>query len=125
MFSSRTPVPSTRPDDSVIDRPVLPAPRPSRPVPALRLLLLAAALTITPMAADALPNVKLPRSPDTGNAAPAEAKRPVITPRQAASLARQHNGGGRVLAVKLRGEVYKVKLLRDGEVKIVTVPARR
>ena len=57
----------------------------------------------------------------TGNAAPAEAKRPVITPRQAASLARQRNGGGRVLAVKLRGEVYKVKLLRDGEVKIVRI----
>lgn len=89
----------------------------------MRFLLLAAALSLAPMTANALPNVKVPRAPDTSSSAPTS--RAVITPRQAARIARRQNGGGRVLGVKLRGDIYKVKLLRDGEVKIVHVPARR
>jgi uncharacterized membrane protein YkoI len=49
----------------------------------------------------------------------------IISPRQAASIARERYGG-RVLSVHLPepGNVYHVKLLKDGEIRVVTVPAR-
>jgi hypothetical protein len=51
---------------------------------------------------------------------------PVIAPRmspdQAAGIARAQNDGGRVLQVQPTGEGYRVKLLKDGEVRVVEVP---
>lgn len=45
-----------------------------------------------------------------------------ITPNQAAQKAQQMNGGGKVLAVDAVAGGYRVKLLKDGEVKIIFVP---
>ena len=75
--------------------------------------------------ADALPTVNLPGTSDVVNPSNALSNRRTISPKDAANIARQENGGGRVLAVKLIGEVYRVKLIRDGEVRTVRVPARR
>lgn len=44
-----------------------------------------------------------------------------LSPDEAARRAQQQNGGGRVLAVEPAGNGYRVKLLRDGEVRIVYV----
>lgn len=47
---------------------------------------------------------------------------PEITPNQAAHRAQQMNGGGKILAVDAVPGGYRVKLLKDGEVRIVFVP---
>ena len=44
-----------------------------------------------------------------------------MSPGEAAQRAQQINGGGRVLSVERAGEGYRVKLLRDGEVRVVFV----
>jgi len=44
-----------------------------------------------------------------------------MSPNEAAKRAQRENGGGRVLSVEQSGDGYRVKLLRDGEVRIVHV----
>jgi len=44
-----------------------------------------------------------------------------MTPNEAARRAQAENGGGRVLSVEPSGSGYRVKLLRDGEVRVVYV----
>ena len=44
-----------------------------------------------------------------------------LSPGEAAQRAQQINGGGRVLSVEPAGDGYRVKLLRDGEVRVVFV----
>lgn len=44
-----------------------------------------------------------------------------LSPNEAARRAQRENGGGRVLSVESSGDGYRVKLLRDGEVRIVHV----
>lgn len=44
-----------------------------------------------------------------------------ISPEEAARRAQQQNGGGRVLSVEQAGGGYRVKLLRDGEVRVVYI----
>ena len=43
------------------------------------------------------------------------------SPQEAARRAQEMNGGGRVLAVEPAGNGYRVKLLKDGEVRVVYV----
>lgn len=61
-------------------------------------------------------------APDRGNrdARQSEPRRS-MTPGEAAQRAQQVNGGGRVLSVEPAGDGYRVKLLRDGEVRVVVV----
>ncbi|MCX7071366.1 MAG: hypothetical protein NTW01_10285 [Gammaproteobacteria bacterium] len=44
-----------------------------------------------------------------------------LSPNEAAKRAQRENGGGRVLSVEPSGDGYRVKLLRDGEVRVVHV----
>ncbi|WP_293373550.1 hypothetical protein [Nevskia sp.] len=44
-----------------------------------------------------------------------------MSPNEAAKRAQRENGGGRVLSVEPSGDGYRVKLLRDGEVRVVHV----
>lgn len=44
-----------------------------------------------------------------------------MSPNEAARRAQAENGGGRVLSVEPSGSGYRVKLLRDGEVRVVYV----
>ena len=44
-----------------------------------------------------------------------------LSPNEAAKRAQRENGGGRVLSVEPTGSGYRVKLLRDGEVRVVYV----
>lgn len=44
-----------------------------------------------------------------------------MSPNEAAKRAQRENGGGRVLSVEQSGNGYRVKLLRDGEVRVVHV----
>lgn len=44
-----------------------------------------------------------------------------LSPSDAARRAQQQNGGGRVLGVEPAGNGYRVKLLKDGEVRVVYV----
>lgn len=44
-----------------------------------------------------------------------------LSANEAARRAQAQNGGGRVLSVEPSGDGYRVKLLRDGEVRIVHV----
>jgi hypothetical protein len=46
---------------------------------------------------------------------------PNISPNEAAQRAQQINGGGRVLSVEKAGNGYRVKLLREGEVRVIVV----
>eukprot|EP00611_Tribonema_gayanum_P022519 TRINITY_DN4528_c0_g1_i2.p1 TRINITY_DN4528_c0_g1~~TRINITY_DN4528_c0_g1_i2.p1 ORF type:complete len:100 (+),score=25.46 TRINITY_DN4528_c0_g1_i2:333-632(+) len=50
-----------------------------------------------------------------------ERPRDGMSPNEAAKRAQRENGGGRVLSVEPSGDGYRVKLLRDGEVRIVHV----
>lgn len=50
-----------------------------------------------------------------------EPSRGGLSPNEAAKRAQRENGGGRVLAVEPSGNGYRVKLLRDGEVRVVYV----
>lgn len=45
-----------------------------------------------------------------------------ISPGRAARLAQERNGGGRVLDVVPADDGYRVKLLKDGEVRTVHIP---
>ena len=45
-----------------------------------------------------------------------------LSSNEAARIAQKQEGGGRVLAVDLTDEGYRVKLLQKGEVHIVIVP---
>jgi len=45
-----------------------------------------------------------------------------LSPHQAARIAQEQNGGGRVLAVDRNDSGYRVKLLKNGDVRIVYVP---
>lgn len=45
-----------------------------------------------------------------------------VSPSDAARIAQQQNGGGRVLSVERGGQGYRVKLLKNGDVRIVYVP---
>jgi hypothetical protein len=45
-----------------------------------------------------------------------------LSPSEAARIAQQQNGGGRVLAVEHSDRGYRVKLLKNGDVRIVFVP---
>lgn len=47
-----------------------------------------------------------------------------LTPAQAAREAQSRYGGGRVLSVDRAGEGFRVKLLRDGDVRVVFIPDR-
>jgi hypothetical protein len=49
-------------------------------------------------------------------------QRPGISPGDAARRAQGMYGGGRVLSVDPNGPDYRVKLLKDGEVRVITVP---
>ena len=51
-------------------------------------------------------------------------RRAGMTPSQAAREAQMRYGGGRVLSVDAAGDGYRVKLLRDGDVRIVFIPDR-
>ena len=46
-----------------------------------------------------------------------------VTPKQAARKAQKRNGGGKVLSVKQKGEGYAVKLIKNGKVSVIRVPA--
>ena len=46
-----------------------------------------------------------------------------IGPKQAAKRALKRNGGGKVLSVKQKGESYAVKLIKNGKVSVIHVPA--
>lgn len=48
--------------------------------------------------------------------------RPSLSPSEAAQRARQINGGGRVLAVDPADDGYRVRVLKNGEVRSVFVP---
>jgi hypothetical protein len=48
--------------------------------------------------------------------------RPMISPGEAAQRAQQINGGGRVLAVEPAENGYRVRVLKNGEVRSVYVP---
>lgn len=50
------------------------------------------------------------------------AERQNLSPTEAARRAQQQNGGGRVLSVEPASAGWRVKLLKDGEVRIVFVP---
>lgn len=45
-----------------------------------------------------------------------------LTPGEAAREAQHANGGGRVLSVMREEDGYQVKLIKDGEVRIVFIP---
>jgi hypothetical protein len=64
-----------------------------------------------------------PQSPSMSQSdlAPQE-HRPDISPGDAAHRAQEANGGGRVLAVDPMQQGYRVKLLKDGEVRAVQIP---
>lgn len=49
---------------------------------------------------------------------------PRLSPGQAAREAQRQYGGGKVLSVDPAGDGYRVKLLRDGDVRIVIIPDR-
>lgn len=64
-----------------------------------------------------------PESSQTIRDKPNADRPPLRSPRDAAIDAQQRYGG-RVLSVRLDQESYRVKLLKDGEVRVVRVPAR-
>lgn len=47
-----------------------------------------------------------------------------MSPAQAAREAQQRYGGGKVLSVDPSGDGYRVKLVRDGDVRVVFIPDR-
>ncbi|WP_420466812.1 hypothetical protein [Panacagrimonas sp.] len=47
-----------------------------------------------------------------------------MTPAQAAREAQKRYGGGKVLSVDPSGDGYRVKLLRDGDVRVVFISGR-
>ncbi|MDZ4080725.1 MULTISPECIES: hypothetical protein [Hydrocarboniphaga] len=68
---------------------------------------------------DALGNGRL--APD-GLISGGEAQRERLSPSDAARVAQQQNGGGRVLTVDRGADGYRVKLLKNGDVRVVFVP---
>lgn len=69
----------------------------------------------------AKPRDKLRRQPDRRNSAKLF-ERPAATLKQAAKMAQQQHGG-KVLKVERQQQSYRVKMLRDGRVSYVKVPA--
>lgn len=63
------------------------------------------------------PYVPAQREPPRGN----DGDAPGLSPNEAARRAQNQNGGGRVLSVEPSGPGYRVKLLRDGEVRVIYV----
>lgn len=59
----------------------------------------------------------------SGATAPAAKIVPASTAEQAAREAQRANGGGRVLAVDLTPQGFRVKIIKHGEVRLVVVPA--
>jgi hypothetical protein len=51
-----------------------------------------------------------------------DAQRERLSPSDAARVAQQQNGGGRVLSVDRGADGYRVKLLKNGDVRVVFVP---
>ena len=47
-----------------------------------------------------------------------------LTPGEAARHAQRINGGGRVLSVSRGHEGYRVKLIKNGEVRVIFVPGK-
>src|ERR1700733_15052278 len=63
-------------------------------------------------------------APYSSVVAPAPAKLvPASSAEQAAREAQHANGGGRVLAVDLTPQGYRVKIIKHGEVRLVVIPA--
>lgn len=51
-----------------------------------------------------------------------DVQRERLSPSDAARVAQQQNGGGRVLSVDRGSDGYRVKLLKNGDVRVVFVP---
>lgn len=51
-----------------------------------------------------------------------KSRQPTLSPAEAARIAQERNGGGRVLSVDRGGDGYRVKLLKNGDVRVVYVP---
>lgn len=68
-----------------------------------------------PIADRLRPNGLLPNAAD---------RQSTMSPSEAARIAQHRNGGGRVLAVDRGDDGYRVKLLKNGDVRIVLVPNR-
>lgn len=81
-------------------------------------LTLLGGLVLQPAFADAdnqsEPHRENPRHRDDGR----------LSSNEAAKIAQKQQGGGRVLAVDLTDEGYRVKLLQKGDVHIVLVPVQ-
>ena len=70
-----------------------------------------------------LPGLGARELPPTGFTLPQDAPpAEELSPAEAARQAQQQNGGGKVLAVEPTPGGWRVKLLKDGEVRIVFVP---
>lgn len=109
----------------IADQLTLPHPKPGfdKMRAALLMIVLAAGLAAGgPASADRRGGLRL----DTPFLAPDRDSRDSDQPRglsanEAARRAQNQNGGGRVLSVEPSGNGYRVKLLRDGEVRVVYV----
>jgi len=70
------------------------------------------------------------RAPEPRAVEPQPLREPVrppvnqYSPNDAARRAQQMNGGGRVLSVDPNGPGYRVKVLKEGEVRVITVPGQ-
>lgn len=77
--------------------------------------------------ADARPRGRFELAPpDLGGGRPDSFvdRRSHMTPSQAAREAQMRYGGGKVLSVDEAGDGYRVKLVRDGDVRVVFIPNR-
>ncbi|HEX4871992.1 MAG TPA: hypothetical protein VFV27_06745 [Nevskiaceae bacterium] len=85
-------------------------------------LLLGLALVPESPAQERLRRPLLERPEQTELMAPGRAElRPQISPGEAARMAQDLNGGGRVLSVDPAGRGYRVKLLKDGNVRVLHI----
>jgi hypothetical protein len=70
------------------------------------------------------PGIAPPAAHSSAKTTPANSKLvPATSAEQAAREAQRANGGGRVLAVDLTPQGYRVKIIKHGEVRLVVVPA--
>lgn len=87
----------------------------------LMIVLLAGLIGAQPASADRRGGLRL----DTPYLAPGRDNRDAeprgLSANEAARRAQAENGGGRVLSVEPSGDGFRVKLLRDGEVRVVYV----
>ena len=72
------------------------------------------------LALDGLGNSRL--APDGLIQNGGDGQRERLSPSDAARVAQQQNGGGRVLSVDRGADGYRVKLLKNGDVRVVFVP---